>query len=217
MHVTKADVDAVKRAWGMLPSNDTAPKFNIRPVSEAWRWSSRRPAYRTATANAAYVWRDASPIDRFGPMPKSFEDRRCELRASGLLLPSSAPQWAAEGYRVWEDADRAAMATDDPTEVAAWHVVMEIPAALPAARWRRLVMGFVQRELVARGAVVAWAIHALEDDDGGWVASPHCHLICTARYWRNDHRLGQRNSRWIGDWGRQRSLEMAWRRACSAV
>lgn len=114
MHVTKADVDAVKRAWSMLPRNDDAPKFNIRPISEAWRWSSRRPAYRTATANVGYIWRDASPTDRFGPMPRSFEQRRCELRASGLMLPSSAPLWATEGYRVWEDADRAVFAIDNP-------------------------------------------------------------------------------------------------------
>lgn len=217
MHVTKADVDAVKLAWGLLPRNDDAPKFNIRPISEAWRWSSRRPAYRTAVANAAYIWRDASPVDRFGPMPGSFEQRRFELRASGLLLPSSAPQWAAEGYRIWEDADRVVAAADDPTAVAAWHVVMEIPTDVPSARWSNLVINFVQRELIRRGAVVAWAIHGLEGKGGNWLVAPHCHLICTARYWRNDHRHGLRNVSWLGDWGRQRSLEMAWRRACLTI
>lgn len=214
MHVTKADVDAVKRAWGLLPQADNLPKFNIRPISEAWRWSSRRPAYRTATANAAYIWRDASPVDRFGPMPSSFEQRRFELRASGLLLPSSAPQWAAEGYRIWEDVDRVVAAADDPTAVAAWHVVMEIPVAMPAGRWRQLVTDFVYRELIARGAVVAWAIHALEADHG-WLVAPHAHLIVTARRWRHDGRHGNRNVVWAGNWGRQKALEMAWRRVSS--
>lgn len=216
MHVTKADVDAVKRAWGMLPRTENTPEFNIRPISEAWRWSSRRPAYRTATANAAYIWRDATPVDRFGSMPRSFEQRRFELRASGLMLPASAPRWAADGYRVWEDADRATAATGDPTAVAAWHVVMHIPTAVPAAQWRPLVMDFVRGELVSRGAVVAWAVHALEGECGEWIVSPHCHLICTGRHWRNDYRHGRRNALWIGNWARQRSLEMAWRRACAS-
>lgn len=216
MHVTKAEVDAVKRAWGLLPRADHVPRFNIRPISEAWRWSSRRPAYRTALCNAAYVSRDASPRDRFGPMPPIFAERRFELRGAGLLLPASAPLWAAQGYRVWEDADRVVAAADDPTAVAAWHVVMEIPVAVPSDQWPALVINFVQRELIRRGAVVAWALHALEGDGGSWVVAPHCHLICTARYWRNDYRHGLRNVQWLGDWPRQRSLELAWRRATVA-
>ncbi|MBR0553840.1 MobA/MobL family protein [Sphingomonadaceae bacterium LXI357] len=216
MHVTKEDVDAVRRKWGMLANDDDAPDFKIRPISEAWRWSSRRPAYRTAHCNVAYIWRDASPMDRFGSMPSSFAERRFELRGAGLLLPASAPSWAAEPYRIWQNADAATAATEDPTAVSAWHVMMQIPDRLPATAWRSLVTGFATRELIRRGAAVAWAVHSIEAD-GGWIVAPHAHLIVTARHWRNDYRHGSRNDRWCGSWARQRSLQMAWRRACTVA
>lgn len=217
MHITKAEVDAVKRRWGLLPRDQGAPDFKVRPISEAWRWAERRPACRTAVANVAYIWRDATPVDRFGPMPRAFAERRFELRGAGLMLPASAPNWAGEHYRIWEDADAATAAGEDPTAVAAWHVLMQIPERLSVARWRTLVTDFVQRELVVKGAAVAWAIHAVEAAEGGWMIAPHAHLICTARHWRGDWRQGQRNPHWLGDWGRQKADEMAWRRACGAA
>ena len=214
MHVTKEQIDAAKRALGLLPRSVDQPAFNIRPISEAWKWRDRKPAYRTAVANVAYIWRDGSPVDRYGAMPASFEQRRVELRGSGLLLPASAPVWACEGYRIWEEADQMAYATDDPTELSAWHVVMDLPTKLPPARWQDFVTGFVERELTAKGAVVAWAIHAVEAADGSWLVRPHLHLCVTAKMWRHNSRHGRRHIAWLGNWARQRSFELAWRRAC---
>lgn len=206
----------MKRALGLIPDAVGQPAFNVRPISEAWRWRDRRAAYRTAVANCCYIWRTRAASDRFGSMPSSFADRRSELQGWGLSLPASAPQWARQDFAVWQEADEAAEGYDDPAMVRAWHVVMEIPAAVPAKKWNTLVTGFIERELVKRGAVVAWAVHAQTTSMGSW-KNAHAHLIVTALRWRHDHRQGQRHSAWAGSWGRQRSLEMAWRRACRSA
>lgn len=214
--VTKADVDAMKRILFARPRDRQVgdhPDFKVRPISEAWRLDRRMPAYKTAVANVAYIWRDSDAADRFGAMPAKFAERRCEIRGVGLMLPGSAPVWATKNYAIWEDADAATVATGDTTAVAGWHVMMEIPESIRACEWQRLVTGVVAQELANRGAAVAWAIHALEGIDG-WIVKPHVHLIVTARHWRHDKRHGQRHPAWIGSWQAQRRLEFAWRRRC---
>lgn len=192
------------------------PDFKVRPISAAWRAEGRMPGFKTAVANAAYIWRDSSPVDRMGRMPAVFAERRCELRGAGLILPGSAPVWATKDYTIWEEADTATLTTGDPTAVAAWHVMMELPASIAPDRWAWLVTGFVERELADRGAAVAWAIHALMGVDG-WIVKPHAHLIVTARHWRHDHRHGQGHPAWIVSWGAQKRLEFAWRRRCAVA
>lgn len=217
MHITKAEVEAARRLLFARPRgrNDGHPDVGIRPISAAWRSFGRMPGYKTAVANAAYIWRDSDPSDRFGPMPATFAERRCELRGSGLVLPASAPLWATKGYTIWEEADEAATATGDPTEVAAWHIMLQIPATIQPSFWPWMMTGFVERELAGRGAVTAWAIHALQGDDGGWIVAPHAHLVTTARHWRHDHRQGRRHPGMTGSWAAQRRLEFAWRRRCA--
>ncbi|WP_375380924.1 MobA/MobL family protein [uncultured Sphingomonas sp.] len=190
----------------------------VRPVSEEWRLLGRRPAYRTAVANVAYIWRDAGAADRFGPMPAAFAERRCEVQGAGLLLPASAPIWATGDYTIWEEADQATAALGDPTAVAAWHVMLEIPVTIPRARWTTLVTGFAERELTAKGAVTAWAVHALAGPDGEWIVRPHCHMVVTALHWRHDLRHRRRHPGWIGRTRHQWQLASKWRgemsRAC---
>lgn len=217
--VTAAELASTRRALFARPRDrrpDDHPDFKIRPISEKWRLVHRMPAYKTAVSNVAYIWRDSRPVDRFGPMPAKFEQRRCELRGAGLMLPASAPVWATNFYTVWEEADAAAVATDDPTTVAAWHVMMEIPTSVRSSLWRWLVTGFVEKELVGRGAAVAWAVHALSGAEG-WIIKPHGHLIVSARHWRHGPRHGERHPAWIGSWNAQKRLEAAWRRRCGAA
>ena len=218
MLVTTADIAAARRILFARP-RDRPPAgldFKVRPISEQWRLVHRLPAYKSAVANVAYIWRDSDVADRFGPMPSKFAERRCELHGAGLILPASAPVWATEGYRLWQEADAATVATGDPTSVAAWHVLMEIPRKVSPQRWTWLVTGFIERELAKKGAATAWATHALQGDDGDWLVAPHCHLIVSARYWRHDDRHGLRHPGWIGSWPAQKRLEAAWSRRCGA-
>ena len=154
MTITDHQVAAMKRQLFGRPRGPTDPNaadFTIRPISVVWRANDRRPAFRSAVCNAAYIARDSTPRDRYGPMPSSFGQRRHELVAHGLALPKSAPKWASMPYRIWEEADTQVETLNDMTEVVAWHVLMQIPATIPSSQWRALVVGFVERELVARG------------------------------------------------------------------
>ena len=217
--MTKAEFAAARqklfgRAQDQLMAGH--PPFRVRAISEEWMSANKVPAYKTAVANVAYIWRDSAPTDRFGPLPAAFAQRRFELRSAGLILPGSAPLWAAQDYAVWAEADAATFATGDPTAIAGWHMVLGIPDRVPAAAWRGLITSFVERELAAKGRVTAWAIHALAGEDG-WIIAPHAHLIVTARGWRHDARHGRRGVGSIGSWGGQRGLELAWRRACMSA
>lgn len=217
MHITDTEYRALarrilRRAPGAVDPNSC--DFTIRPISEVWRAKDRSPAYRTAVANVAYIWRDSTPVDRYGLMPRAFAERRPELYASGLMLPQSAPAWAMEPYTIWQAADDAVEDLIDIAEVRAWHVLMQIPQDIPRRAWTPLVTGFVNAQLTSKGAAVAWAIHALEADDGSWHVAPHAHLVLSARQWRRTAKQGQRMAAWAGYTAAQARLGSDWRSRC---
>lgn len=219
-YITNAQIAAIRRSLLSPPRNRrplNAIDFKIRPISEDWLILDRRPALRTATCNVAYIWRDGDVLDRFGPMPKSFAERRCELHGSGLLLPANAPLWSTSDYRIWEDADDATFATGDPTAVSAWHLIAQIPDSIPSKKWCWMTASFLEQELVDRGAAVAWAVHGLASGDGGWIVPPHMHAIVTARHWKTGARKGQRHPAWISSTQQQMKLGAAWRRRCATL
>ncbi len=221
MFIDHEQLKAARRELVVRPraiSRTEWPDFKIRPVSEDWRYVGRVPAYRTMTANVAYIWRDSAPVDRFGPMPARFAERRFELKGAGLALPATAPRWAVTNpYQIWEEADEVTAASGDPTALAGWHVMMQIPKHIRPENWRWMVEGFVQSQFVAKGAAVAWAIHAVEGGDGDWIIQPHAHLIVTGRHWRHDYRRGRRHPNWIASWAQQKKIEFAWRRRCATL
>lgn len=101
MTITTDQIAAVRRCLLAPPRDRRAPDaidFKIRPISEDWRLIDKMPAFKSAVCNVAYIWRNSTPQDRFGPMPESFAQRRFELRRSGLLLPAKAPKWATEDF-----------------------------------------------------------------------------------------------------------------------
>lgn len=207
------DADAEMDEQG-LGHPDRRVDFTIRPVSAEWRLVGRKPAYRTARANVQYIWRDSVGRDRFGAMPRWFGERTYDLRAAGLLLPGSAPKWAATGYELWDRIDAATAATGDPTEVSAWHILAELPKELDERWWEWLAVTFAERNLVRLGGPVAYAVHALAAPDGGWVIAPHVHMVVPARRFRTGARHGQRMPSWAGYAGSHGRLKGAWRVAC---
>lgn len=207
------DADAEMDEQG-LGHPDRRIDFTIRPVSAEWRLVGRKPAYRTARANVQYIWRDSVGRDRFGLMPRWFGERTYDLRAAGLLLPGSAPQWASRDYELWDRIDAATAATGDPTEVSAWHILAELPAGLDERWWEWLATTFAERNLLRLGAPVAYAVHALAAHEGGWAIAPHVHMVVPARRFRSGTRHGQRMPSWAGYAGCQVRLESAWRANC---
>lgn len=217
--ITNAEIAAIRRRL-LAPRerrSSNAIDFKVRPISEDWMILDRRPALKTATCNVAYIWRDSDITDRFGPMPKSFAERRFELHGSGLLLPANAPLWATKDYRIWEDADDATLATGDSKAVSAWHLIAQIPDAIPSEKWCWMTASFLEQALVRRGAAVAWAVHGLARGDGGWIVPPHMHAVVSARHWKAGPRKGHRHSAWISSTEQQMKLGAAWRRRCSTL
>ena len=206
-----ADADRDEQGFG---HPDRQVDFTIRPVSAEWRLVGRKPAYRSARANVQYIWRDSTGEDRFGPMPRWFSQRRYDLRSAGLLLPNSAPQWAAPGYELWDRVDAATGATGDPTAASAWHILAEMPKGLDEQWWDWLAVAYAERNLVRAGAPVAYAVHALAAPDGGWAIAPHVHMVVPARRYRSGVRHGDRMPGWAGCEAAHIRLERAWRTAC---
>jgi hypothetical protein len=206
-------------AQTIRPTSPYAPRgrsfhdINIRPISREWRSYGdvdRKPAYRSAVSNVAYAWRDSSPADAMGPMPATFEQRRFELVSSGLLLPATAPSWACDAYRIWDEADKATWNTGDQSAASAWHAIVTLPPELRGF-WTELITDFAHRQLVAKGAAVAYAVHALEGADGETIVHPHAHLIVTARHWRHERRHGRRHPNWLSNIRQHAELRTNWR------
>jgi hypothetical protein len=194
------------------PKKGSRDLVNIRPISVKWRSDdkliSRKPAYRTAVANVAYIWRDGEPLDQFGKMPASFAMRRFELIASGLALPASAPLWACDGYSVWREADYHADLEGDPTAISAWHVVLSLPHE--CRNWKSFLEDFIAEKLVQRGAAVAWAIHAIKGEAGGWLVHPHAHLVVSSRGWRRNAGWGLRQENGLNNHAAHQRFKRAW-------
>lgn len=198
MHITKAEIAAGRRAFMARPRGQKNDRldFKIRPISQEWRSVGKAPAYKTAVANVCYIWRRPDGVDRFGPMPAHFA-QAYDLRSCGLLLPRSAPAWAGEDFAIWAEADEAVVATGDPTEIAAWHLMGQIPGSVDPREWDATARSFLQRELVDRGAPVAYAVHALRGGDDTWLIEPHLHAIVAARQYRHDALHGERHPIWL--------------------
>ena len=225
-YISREEIDAVRRRLLRHTDADAAMDeagfghpdahvaFNVRPISEQWRFAGRKPAYRTARANVQYIWRDSDGTDRFGAMPPWFAQRRYDLRAAGLMLPKSAPLWASMDYELWDRIDAATTATGDPTAVSAWHTIAQLPTGVDERWWEWMVRSFIQRELVRRGAPVAYAVHALAAPEGEWAIRPHAHLVIPARRFRTGKRHGAVMPAWAGSLSQHWRLQQAWRRHC---
>ena len=221
--IDRAEIDCVRRKLMMRDDDDAihdeqgfghpdkSLDFTIRPISAEWRLKGRRPAYRTARANVQYIWRRSDGEDRFGPMPLWFGERTYDLRAAGLMLPNSAPAWAWQDYEVWSRVDAATAATGDPTAVSAWHILAELPSYVDEPQWERLVRSYIDRNLIRRGAAVAYAIHAMAGSDEPWIVAPHIHLVVAARRFRSGRDHGARVPTWAGSWRAHWRLEAEWR------
>lgn len=164
------------------------PQNGFHPEHSRTFWS--------AVANALYIVRQDGH-DRFGRTP-SFSaklDACPDLVAHGRRSPISADEDSLAGLNLWRAADEAAQ-RDRPNAPVAWHVVGWLPPEQDAERWRELVCTFLDTQIVQRGMVVDWAIHALADEQDGWIKKPHFHAVITARFWKGS-RIGQPQAAWL--------------------
>ena len=187
------------------------PPFNARPVCAAGRESRSAEGpfatHYTATASWLYINR-ISGSDRFGKVPDGYVERGDPL-AAGRCHPLKIPPQLRSGDALWREADAAA-SLEGPRGIAATHIVADLPPVDDPARWAWLVETFAFRHLVDKGMIVDWAVHARRDAEGGWIGTPHVHLLATARFWRPGGRHGARHWQWFANAGQTRAVEDAW-------
>jgi Ti-type conjugative transfer relaxase TraA len=136
----------------------------------------------SATGLSAYIARGIRQ-DQAGEH-FNFAHRADELEARGLILPVSAPEWAADAARVWREAERAEQTIDRQTGELRWkkggqvakHMTIALPREANAEHREAMLMEFVAKEIEPQkhGVVVEWAIHR----DGN---NPHAHLLISTR------------------------------------
>lgn len=184
------------RAAPIMPPDPTDPRREVL-----------RKTHKTAVASWLYINR-LEGEDRFGPLPSGYMAKAGDLFDTGRRRPLQhfPPQYRS-GPLIWEEADAAAAL--DPADAAGVHIVASLPGLAPE-QWRRLVERYIDDQLVARGMIVDWAIHAQRDKEGGWATHPHVHMVASARRFRKDRRRGQRQRTWLYSASQIDLAEDAW-------
>ena len=123
----------------------------------------QRATFRSATCNYQYIIRAVAGHDVFGATP-DFSHRLDELVTSGRAAPRRADTNNLVGQRLWQEADRLALAhrTDQP---AAWHCVGSLPSGLQLGDWRTIIDEFLEDHLVRQGMIIDWGIHHREETE----------------------------------------------------
>ena len=152
-----------------------ACRFIRAEIVKAGRGSS-------ATGLSAYIARDAR-IDQNGER-FNFTHRADELDSTGLILPTNAPEWAADAARVWREAERAEQTIDRATGELRWkkggqvakHFTIALPREGSDDQRRELLLAFIAKEIDPKkhDVAVEWAIHREENN-------PHAHLLISTR------------------------------------
>ncbi len=169
----------------------------------------RYAAHRTAVASYCYIRREAG-IDRFGPTPTAWADKRPDLVAAGRRISKTrVPERLRDGITLWQEAD-ATVAKLGSDEVVAAHIVASIPDDYEPDAWHDRIAEWIDNQFVFKGMVVDFAIHALRNHDGSWKIRPHIHMIATLRCWRDDQYKGRRQRTWLVTKEHERQLADAW-------
>ncbi len=133
-----------------------------------------RSAGRSATAAAAYRAGCEIADERTGEIHDYTRKRGVE--SAELVLPSGAPQWAADRSALWNAAEQAETRKN---ATVAREFEIALPAELSPAERKRLALDFA-REIVERhGCAADVAIHAPGKE--GDKRNYHAHILLTTR------------------------------------
>ena len=140
--------------------------LSVKPIS--------RSSGRSATAAAAY--RAAERIDDQRTGQIHDYTRKGGVESADIVLPDNAPIWASDRAALWNAAELAEKRKD---ACVAREYEVALPAELPPAERRRLVVDFAQEMANREGCAVDVCIHA--PGRGGDERNHHAHLMRTTR------------------------------------
>lgn len=140
--------------------------LSAKPVS--------RSAGRTATASAAYRAGEKIIDNRTGEIHDY--TRRGGVESADIVLPSGAPEWAADREKLWNAAELAEKRKD---ACVAREYEVALPAELSPEQRRRLALDFAKDMASREGCAVDVAIHA--PGKKGDNRNHHAHILRTTR------------------------------------
>lgn len=185
--------------------------FDITPIlhPQSGIPSDRSRTFWSATANALYIVRKDG-VDLFGSTPDfAAKLTHCpDLVDHGRRGPIGCDAEPLADLGLWHRADQAAI-VDRPSAPVAYHAIGWLPTEMDRDGWREVVLQFLDEQILANGMVADWALHALEDGEGGWIKKPHMHAIITARFWKGP-RAGQPQPAWLATTKRRKAVGEAW-------
>jgi len=133
-----------------------------------------RSAGRSATAAAAYRAGDKITDERTGEIHDY--TRKGGVESTDIILPSNAPEWAADRSALWNAAEQSEKRRNS---TVAREFEIALPSELDAEERRRLAVDFA-RELVDRHGLAAdVAIHA--PNKHGDEKNHHAHILVSTR------------------------------------
>lgn len=181
--------------------------FTARPVILAAS-DEKRATFRSATCNYQYIVRALAGQDVCGMTP-DFSTRLDELIMSGRAAPRRADTGTLVGQRLWQAADRSALAhrLDRPV---AWHCVGSLPTGLQLPDWRMIIDEFLEDHMVRQGMIIDWAIHHREETEELPGILPHVHFLVTARGWDPKRKPGAVMQNWLATHASRRRHAERW-------
>ena len=129
---------------------------------------------RSAVACAAYRAGDVLRDERLGQR-HDYGPRRGILRTA-ILAPEGAPAWALDREKLWNRAEAAEKRKD--AQVAR-EIELGLPHRVSPSLRTELVETFIREQLLPRGMIVDYAIHA--PNRKGDERNFHAHLLTTTR------------------------------------
>lgn len=190
----------------MTNEQHTEPKpFDTRPIcwppTGGLRGPLAAPPHYTATRTYLYIRREPGE-DCFGPHPQTYLHRN-DLVASGRVQPAGGGLPA--DANIWQRADRAA-ASEGEGGISAISAVATLPPGASLEDWQALIEIWAEAELLSRGMICDWAVHAPRGSRG----FPHAHLLITARGWSDPDGCCPYRSDWLSLFMRAGELEASW-------
>lgn len=140
--------------------------LSVKPV--------QRSAGRSSTAAAAYRAGERITDERTGEIHDY--RRKGGVESAELVLPASAPEWAADRATLWNAAEAAEKRKDG---TPAREIVVALPAELSAEERRQLALTFAAEMADTEGCAVDVCIHAPDKD--GDNRNHHAHMLRTTR------------------------------------
>jgi hypothetical protein len=171
-----------------LPGADGADGEECRVVA-IYHFSVKiisRADGKSAVAAAAYRTASRLVDERTGTV----EDYRAksDVLTTGILAADDAPAWVRDRERLWNAVEAAEKRKDSQL---ARDFVIALPNELDPRAGEDLVRRFAEREMVALGMVVDYAIHSPDDGE----PNLHAHLMATMRR-VDEHGFGKKERAW---------------------